>query len=255
MAIPVLTKAFDVGAAVNPYRIVKLSADYTVIQATGTTSAMIGVSGPVIAAVGDHLDVILVGTPDVMYGGSVTRGALLTSDSVGKAVSASAGDNTIGRALVSGSDGDIFPILLGAGGTVADDTDIFVDVTVTSAQVLALYSVPKVLVAAPGLLKAIIPLDITIYKPAGTAYAGIAGGEDLEIRYTDGSGQLFGTVETTGFLDQATAQTRHIFPLAAAASTPVANAALILCLASGEITTGDSALKVRVHYRIIDTQY
>lgn len=133
----------------------------------------------------------------------------------------------------------------------------FVDVTVSSAELLALNATPKQIVAAPGANLAIILEGVVAYKAAGTAYAGIAAGEDLAINYTNGSGLELLEIETTGFLDQATAQTRYASAFRAASGiasiTPVANAALVIQLLTGEITTGNSALKLRVYYRVVPT--
>ena len=71
------------------------------------------------------------------------------------------------------------------------------------------------------------------------------------MRYTNGAGALIATVETTGFIDQGADAYRHVRPTTAAAITPVANAAVVLALAAGEIATGDSPLKVRVRYRTV----
>ena len=130
-------------------------------------------------------------------------------------------------------------------------------VKITSAQLLALNATPQTLIAAPGAGLAIIPERIIVYKPAGTAYAGIAAGEDLVAKYTNGSGaQCTGVIETTGFLDQTTAQTRVAWAPSSTGSTagdvaPVANAAVVLHLLTGEITTGTSDLYVRILYDII----
>lgn len=132
-------------------------------------------------------------------------------------------------------------------------------VTITSAQLLALNATPQTVVAAPGANKAVIFDGAVLHKPAGTAYAGIAAGEDLSFKYTGAAGAEVGVVEATGFLDQTTAQTRWCRPHATtgagvdSAITPVANAVLALHLLVGEVTTGDSDLLVQVHYRIIDT--
>lgn len=126
--------------------------------------------------------------------------------------------------------------------------------TITSAQLLALNATPQTIIAAPDAGMAIIPLRMMIYKPAGTAYATIATGEDLVLKYTNGSGaQCSSVVETTGFLDQTTAQTRMVGMPGATGTTagdyaPVAAAAVVLHLLVGEITTGDSPLYVRVWY-------
>jgi hypothetical protein len=133
----------------------------------------------------------------------------------------------------------------------------YTDVTIASADVLALNATPMPLVAAPGANKALIFEGAVVTKPAGVAYAGVAAGEDLAIKYTDASGLEVGEVETTGFVDQTTAQVRYIRPHTAASLissiTPVPNAALVAHLLSGEIITGDQPLKFRVFYRIVPT--
>lgn len=144
-----------------------------------------------------------------------------------------------------------------AAALAAQSTIQFVDVTVSSAELLALNATPKQIVAAPGANLAIVLESVVAYKAAGTAYAGIAAGEDLAINYTNGAGLELLEIETTGFLDQATAQTRYASAFRAASGiasiTPVANAALVIQLLVGEITTGNSALKLRVYYRVVPT--
>ena len=131
--------------------------------------------------------------------------------------------------------------------------------TVTSAELLALNATAQQIIAAPGAGLAIIPRVVAIHKPAGTAYAGIAAGEDLVLKYTDASGaQVSSVIESTGFLDQTTAETRVAGMPGSTGATagsyePVANAAVVLHLLSGEIITGTSDLVVRVWYHIIDT--
>lgn len=142
-----------------------------------------------------------------------------------------------------------FPTGLGSGLA-------HVDVTLTAAQVKALNATPITLVAAPGAGYANVFEGAIVAFTYGTAaYAGIASGEDLSIRYTDGSGLQVGAAETTGFLDQTSSQLRYVRPFTAASGvsdiTPVANAALVAHMLSGEITTGDSPVKVRVFYRIV----
>jgi len=132
-----------------------------------------------------------------------------------------------------------------------------IDVTVTSAQLLALNLTPVQLIAAPITGYAIALQGAMFTKIAGTAYAGIAAGEDLAIRYTDASGAIVAEVETTGFLDQATAQMRYVYPFVAGATSPVFSVApvaaspLMLHMLVGDITTGNTDLKIRLWYRII----
>lgn len=130
-------------------------------------------------------------------------------------------------------------------------------VTITTAQLLALNATPIQIVAAPGANKALIFDGLTIRKPAGTAYAGIAAGEDLAVNYTDGSGLEVGQCETTGFLDSTADQVRYVRAHRSASGasqiTPVVNAILVLQLLVGEIITGDSDLNLQVFYRVVET--
>jgi hypothetical protein len=147
---------------------------------------------------------------------------------------------------------------IGTSSLVSGYTDsAYADVTITSAQLLALNATPISIIAAPGAGKAIIPLGVIAYKAAGTAYSGIAAGEDLVLKYTNASGaECSPQIETTGFLDQTTAQTRFVAGIGTSLTTnitPVANAAIVAHLLVGEITTGDSDLKLRVFYKVIPT--
>jgi hypothetical protein len=256
---PGLTKSYTQGAIVNPSRIVKWgSADDTVIQATDGSAVNVGISVENIAgAAGEPVDVIRGGIAYLELGDTVTRGQYLKADANGKGVPVTIVAGTpvycVGTADLSGVAGDIIPVKVGPVA-IANDTGIVqADIVVTTEQLLALHATPKQLVAAPGLGKAIILVDAQLRLVWNSAaYDGIAAGEDLEIRYTNGAGQLVATVETTGFVDATADAFRHIYPAAAAAIAPVANAALVLDLASGEIATGDSALHVRVRYRTVD---
>lgn len=132
------------------------------------------------------------------------------------------------------------------------------DVTITSAQMLALNATPQTLVAAPGAGKALILEGLQLFLDYNSAaYADIAAGEDLAVKYTGSGGLQVAQVEATGFLDQTSDQLRwaHAFNAASGDSsfTPVANAPLVLHMLTGEVTTGDSPLKCRVFYRVIPT--
>jgi hypothetical protein len=116
-----LLKTFNTGAAVARSRIVAFGADErTVIQAAAVSSVMFGVSDEVPApATGDVADVVMTGVATVEYGGNVAVGALLTSDSVGRAVAAAPGagvnNRIIGVAMVAGVLGDLGAVLLSPG--------------------------------------------------------------------------------------------------------------------------------------------
>jgi hypothetical protein len=130
------------------------------------------------------------------------------------------------------------------------------EVTVTTGELLALNATPKTIVAALGAGIVAVPIQMAIILDyAGVAYAGIAAGEDLVLRYTNGSGAAAFTVEATGFLD-ATADAIRVGGIdaaAAAAITPVANSPLVLHMATGEITTGTSPLRVKLWYSVFST--
>lgn len=129
---------------------------------------------------------------------------------------------------------------------------------ISSAALLALNATPAEIVPAPGAGLALIFEGALIRKPAGTAYAGIAAGEDLSVKYTDAAGDEIAQCEPTGFLDQATNQIRWVRAFdpgsGDSAITPVENGALVLHLLAGEITTGDSDLELEVHYRVVRTE-
>lgn len=109
---PTLIKSYVAGAAVTKRRIVKWgAADGQAILGAAATDSLMGVSTEVDAESGEAFDVVREGLADVEYGGNVTRGAPLTSDATGRAVTAApaAGSNVriIGFAEVSGAVGDI----------------------------------------------------------------------------------------------------------------------------------------------------
>lgn len=109
MARPDLIVSFIAGALIAAHRIVVFgSDDNTVVTASAATGSLIGISDLGADAAGDRLDVILEDIAEVEYGGTVTRGDLITSDANGKAITATvAGSRIIGFAMVSGVTGDI----------------------------------------------------------------------------------------------------------------------------------------------------
>ncbi len=257
-------QSYTAGGSVNSRRFIKMgAADGQAIQATGSAATIIGISEQVVGAstsnvavAGDTFDVVKGDQAYLELGDTVTRGQYLTADANGKGIPAVIVAGTplyVGAyAEESGVVGDQILVTL-MPVVIANDTGIVTAiVTISSAELLALNAVPKQLIAAPGAGKALILVDAQLELPyATTAYAGIAAGEDLEIRYTNGAGQLVATVETTGFLDAVATAHRHVYPASTAAIVPAENAALVMDLAVAEITTGDSPLKVRVRYREI----
>ncbi len=133
------------------------------------------------------------------------------------------------------------------------------EVTITSAQLLALNATPIEVVPAPGANQAIVPTLVALRKEAGTAYTAGAG-EDVVLKYTNGSGdECSAQFDSGGFLDQTTEELRvgGGAPVADGLTTlePVANAAVVAHLLVGEVTGGTGDLHVRVEYNIIPTDF
>jgi hypothetical protein len=253
--IPSLVLNYTSGAAVGANRIVKLASDTTVIQGATTSDGLIGVNNELAAtASGQSLDIVMGGVAEVEAGGSITRGDLISSDTIGRAVTATEDNRIIGVALKSASTSDIIPVLLGLSGQVSDSATFVQTGTITTAQLLALYTTEQTVIAAPGTNKAIIVVGVTLMLDFATvAYDGVAAGENLEMRYTGKSGALIMTIETDPFLTSGADAVVYQTPTSTALIVPVANAAIVLCLASGNIATGDSPLKFKIEYKIIDT--
>lgn len=101
------TKGYAAAAAVEARRIVKYgAADGVVVKSAAATDFHIGVSQDLDRASGETVDVVKLGTAEVDFGGTVTRGASVTSDASGKAVLATTGQRAIGFAEVSAVNGD-----------------------------------------------------------------------------------------------------------------------------------------------------
>lgn len=112
----ILDKQLIAGASVPQYRIVKFGSDETAaIVATGGTSVMLGITQDGTAATGADVNVRVAGIADLQLGGSVSLGDAITSDSVGKGVTATAGQNIIGIAANDGVSGDIIPVMIRNG--------------------------------------------------------------------------------------------------------------------------------------------
>lgn len=121
MSNPMLLKNFVAEAAIPAYRQVKFGASSgAVLLAAAATDAVIGVSNELGPALGERCDIIAVGIAYIEAGAAITRGALVTSDATGRAVTAapSAGTNNryIGIAYDSATAaGDVIPVLVHPG--------------------------------------------------------------------------------------------------------------------------------------------
>ena len=120
MSNPILLKNFTAGAAINAYRICKFSAAETVTLAAAATDLLIGVNNDVAPALGERCDVVMLGIAFVEAGAAVSLGVMLTSDAVGRAITAAPGagvnNRVIGLALESAAAaGDVIRVLLEPG--------------------------------------------------------------------------------------------------------------------------------------------
>jgi len=127
------------------------------------------------------------------------------------------------------------------------------DVTITSAQILALNTTPVSIVAAPGASYAsVFDGALCEYDYGATAYT-LTSMTGVQFRYTNGSGTLLAQINETGFLDQTNDELRWTDAYAAASGDsdilPVANAAIVAFAAGADPTLGDGTMTCRVFTR------
>jgi hypothetical protein len=127
-------------------------------------------------------------------------------------------------------------------------------VLISAAAAAAAFTTPVTLVAAPGAGFAVLPKRVLVSKAAGTAFGGIAAGEDITVRHTGIATSLVTDIETTGFLDQTADEARlaHAVELTGGFDLQAqANLALEFQLLVGDIT-GGSDLVVDIQYEVVD---
>lgn len=123
------------------------------------------------------------------------------------------------------------------------------EVAITAAEMLLLATTAKTLVAAPGAGYALEFVSATFIFDYGAVFT-VAGGDDLVVRYTDGSGTIVSlTLETTGLLDTAADAIKTMKPLATDV-TVTANAALVLDNIGSNYGGTGSPCRVKVAYRV-----
>lgn len=128
----------------------------------------------------------------------------------------------------------------------------YVELTVTSAELLALNTAAKTLVAAPGagyVLEFLSALLILDYNSAAYATNG-----DLTINNETGTA-LSNTVQLANLLAATADKMVQLVALevANAGNVLLENEAIELTCATGDPVTGDSPLRVKVAYRVHET--
>jgi hypothetical protein len=126
----------------------------------------------------------------------------------------------------------------------------YAEVEISAAEVLDLFATPKELVAAPGAGKLLEFISLLLAYDWGTVAYTIGTAGNLQVKYTDGSGVAVSTTRAaTGFLD-AVADALSSLDKLEATVEPVANAPLVLTIATASPTAGDSPIHARVAYRV-----
>lgn len=94
-------KSYFADGAISKFRVVKFGSDDNhCAQSTARNSLVLGVNASLAAdAAEDPVDIVVGGIATVEYGGSVTRGQKLTSDTSGKAIAAT---DRIYQVVISG---------------------------------------------------------------------------------------------------------------------------------------------------------
>lgn len=160
--------------------------------------------------------------------------------------------------IVSASDLSVTLIVTAAGATVTTSLynaglEGYAEVTISSAEILALRATPKTLVAAPGtglfleFLSAQLILDYN-----SVAYT--ESTDNMAVRYTNGSGVIVSqAIEATGFIDQTADTITNALPKVDAIVTVAgaANQALVLHnTGDGEYAAGNSTLTAKISYKV-----
>ena len=126
----VSTVSYAAEATIRNYRIIKFgSNDEVVIQATAGSDLFFGVSHlplassdpwpvnqttapEILLVAGDTIDIVFGGHPWVEFGATVARGAPVTSDEDGRAITATTGNQVLGFAAIDAVIGDVGPVII-----------------------------------------------------------------------------------------------------------------------------------------------
>lgn len=117
---PSTIKTYLSGAAVGANKLVKLSADETVIEAVDGAAPILGVSTYAVTGAAERIEVVVQGLATVKAGGTIARTDYITASTAGVAVASApgAGVNSNVAGISAGkaaASGDLVDILLAPG--------------------------------------------------------------------------------------------------------------------------------------------
>ena len=124
------------------------------------------------------------------------------------------------------------------------------EITISSAELLALRATPKELVAAPGagkVLQFMGAVGFLDYNSETYANNGI-----LTIKYTDNDGTAVSDPVAAANLFHQVDDCYEEFAILSAETELTVNVALVLSEDTGEAITGDSPIIMKIFYRILD---
>lgn len=242
---------FTADGAITQGAAVKLTGSMKVAISTASTDITIGVA---LSSADDTKDVLveLCGAyHNVWAGGVITAGDAVVPTTAGDFIKTTAVDYQFVALNGAAASGDMFTVVEFHVISGVNDIVQMATVTVSSAEILALYTTAKEIVAAPTSGKALIfEKAVIMYDYLTTAYT-IGSATNLAFNYTDKTGAaVSATQAVTGMIDQVTDQYRFV-PALATALTPVAAAKLVLSLAGANPTAGVGTLKVTIFYRVV----
>lgn len=143
------------------------------------------------------------------------------------------------------------------GTRTTSELDIrVVEVTVSSAELLALRATPKSIVPAAGAGKMNVFQSAVVIADNGTAY--VVGTNDMAFRMASTTGDIVSqTVDTAGLLDSTSDIVSFVGPIATDSKSPkadVENTAIVLHnTGASEFTTGTGVVRVKCWYSIVKT--